>query len=142
MSSPACARGPADSGHHRRQAAPRHDRKDFPEPALPFAGPPSPPISCAALFTSAGTVQKGGGTSGKKEKKSREFLNGQRLKWIVAQGHKSKSWFRKNPGSSVQTGFPENLFNISHLNTNKACKIHNFSFIQPKWVKPTLLGFE
>jgi hypothetical protein len=80
MSSPACARGPADSGHHRRQAAPRHDRKDFPEPALPFAGPPSPPISCAALFTSAGTVQKGGGTSGKKEKKSREFLNGQRLK--------------------------------------------------------------
>jgi hypothetical protein len=69
MSSPACARGPADSGHHRRRAVPRRDRKDFPKPIPPFAGPPSPPISRAALFTSAGTVQKGG-TSGKKEKKS------------------------------------------------------------------------
>jgi hypothetical protein len=61
MSSPACARGPVDSGHHRRRAVPRRDRKDFPEPTLPFDGPPSPPISRAALFTSVGTVQKGEG---------------------------------------------------------------------------------
>jgi hypothetical protein len=68
-SSPACARGLVDSGHHRRRAVPRRDRKDFTGPTPPFAGPPLPPVSHATLFTSAGTVQKGGGTSGKKEKK-------------------------------------------------------------------------
>jgi hypothetical protein len=66
-SSPAYARGSNDSSHHQRQAVPRRDRKDFPEPTPPFAGPPSPPVSRAALFTSAGTIQKGGRTSGKKE---------------------------------------------------------------------------
>jgi hypothetical protein len=65
--SPACARGPADSGHHRRRAVPRRDRKDFPKPTPSFAGPPLPLVSRAALFPFAGTVQKGGGTSGKKE---------------------------------------------------------------------------
>jgi hypothetical protein len=69
-SSPACARGPTDYGHHRRQAVPRRDRKDFPKTTPPFAGPPSPSVSRTPLFTSAGTVQKGGGTSGKMEKKS------------------------------------------------------------------------
>jgi hypothetical protein len=66
-SSLAYAHGLTDSGHHRRQAAPRHDRKNFLEPTPPFAGPPSPPVSRAALFPFAGTIQKGGGTSGKKE---------------------------------------------------------------------------
>jgi hypothetical protein len=66
-SSPAYARGPADSGHHRHRAVPRHDRKDLPKPTPPFAGPPSPPVRRAALFPFAGTIQKGGGTSGKKE---------------------------------------------------------------------------
>jgi hypothetical protein len=66
-SSPACTRGPADSGHHCRRAVPRRDRKDLPKPTPPFTGPPSPPVSRAALFPSAGTVQKGRGTSGKKE---------------------------------------------------------------------------
>jgi hypothetical protein len=37
----ACARGPTDSGHHRRRAVPRRDRKDFPELTPPFVGPPS-----------------------------------------------------------------------------------------------------
>jgi hypothetical protein len=100
-SSPACARGPVDSGHHRRRVVPCRDCKDFPEPTLPFAGPPSPPVSRAALFASTGTVQKGGGTSGKKEKKSGGFLNCQRLRWIVAQGYMLKDCFRKSPGSSV-----------------------------------------
>jgi hypothetical protein len=100
-SSPACARGPADSGHHRRRAIPRCDRKDFPKPTPSFTGPPSPPVSRAALFTPADTVPKGGGTSGKKEKKSGGFLNCQRLRWIVVQGYKLKNWFRKSPGSSV-----------------------------------------
>jgi hypothetical protein len=76
-SSPACAGGPADSGHHRRRAVPHRDSKDFPEPTPSFAGPPSLPVSRATLFTSAGTVQKGGGTSGKKERKSTGFF------WIV-----------------------------------------------------------
>jgi hypothetical protein len=66
-SSLAYARGPADSGHHRRRAVPRRDCKDLPKPTPPFVGPPSPPVSHAALFPFAGTVQKGGGTSGKKE---------------------------------------------------------------------------
>jgi hypothetical protein len=66
-SSPAYARGPADSGHHRRRVVPHRDRKDLPKPTPPFVGPPSPPVSRAALFPFAGTVQKGGGTSGKKE---------------------------------------------------------------------------
>jgi hypothetical protein len=66
-SSPACARGPADSGHHRRRVVPHRDRKDLPKPTPPIAGPPSPSVSRAALFPFAGTVQKGGGTSGKKE---------------------------------------------------------------------------
>jgi hypothetical protein len=67
MSSPACVRGPADSGHHHRRVVPCCDRKDLPKPTPPFAWPPSPPISRATLITFAGTVQKGGGTSGKKE---------------------------------------------------------------------------
>jgi hypothetical protein len=66
-SSPACARGPADSGHHHHRAVPRRDRKDLPKPTPPFAEPPLPPVSRVTLFPSAGTVQKGGGTSGKKE---------------------------------------------------------------------------
>jgi hypothetical protein len=56
MSSLACARGLADSGHHRRRAVPRRDRKDFPEPTPSFVRPPSLPVSRAALFSSAGTV--------------------------------------------------------------------------------------
>jgi hypothetical protein len=31
----------------------------------------------------------------------------------------------------MQTGFPENLFNISDLNTNRTWKIHNLSFVHP-----------
>jgi hypothetical protein len=54
-SSPAFARGPADFGHHRRRAVPRYDRKNLPERTPPFVGPPSPPVSRAALFTPAGT---------------------------------------------------------------------------------------
>jgi hypothetical protein len=52
----ACARGPTDSGHHRRRAVPRRDHKDFLELTPSFAGPPSPPVSRVALFTSTGTV--------------------------------------------------------------------------------------
>jgi hypothetical protein len=72
-SPPAYARGPTESGHHRRRVVPRRDRKDFPELTPPFAGPLSPPVSRAALFTSAVTVSKGGGISGRKEKKSGGF---------------------------------------------------------------------
>jgi hypothetical protein len=72
-SSPACARGPADFGHHRRRAIPRRDRQDFPEPTPPFAGPPSPPVSRAALFTSAGTVQRGEGPRGRRKRSQGGF---------------------------------------------------------------------
>jgi hypothetical protein len=53
---PACTRGPSDSGHPRRRAVHRCDRQSLPEPTLPLAGPPSPPVSRATLFFLAGTV--------------------------------------------------------------------------------------
>jgi hypothetical protein len=53
---PACARGPGDSGHPRRQAVHRCDRQSLPEPTPPLAGPLSLPVSCATLFFRAGTV--------------------------------------------------------------------------------------
>jgi hypothetical protein len=71
--SPACARGPVNSGHHRRRAVPRCDRQDLPKPTPPLAGPLSPPVSRAALFLSAGTVYIRGGTSGGEEEKARGF---------------------------------------------------------------------
>jgi hypothetical protein len=74
MSSPACAHGPADSGHHHRRAVPRCDRKDLSEPTLPFAGPPSLPVSRAAIFPFAGTIQKGGRDLGEEEIKARGFF--------------------------------------------------------------------
>jgi hypothetical protein len=74
MSSPAYARGPADSGHHRRRAAPRCDRKDLPKPTPPFAGPPLPPVSRATLFPFAGTVQKGGRDLGEEGIEVRGFF--------------------------------------------------------------------
>jgi hypothetical protein len=53
---PAYARGPSDSGHPRRRAVHRCDRQSLPEPTLPLAGPPSPPVSRTTLFFLAGTV--------------------------------------------------------------------------------------
>jgi hypothetical protein len=67
-SSPACARGLVDSGHHHRRAVPRCDRQDLPKPTPPLAGPLSPPVSCNALFLSAVTVYIRGGTSGEKKR--------------------------------------------------------------------------
>jgi hypothetical protein len=75
----ACARGPTDSGHHRRRAVPQLDHQDFLELTPPFAGPPSLPVSRAALFTSAVTVSMRGGISGRKKKKP-GGLNSQRLR--------------------------------------------------------------
>jgi hypothetical protein len=53
---PACARGPSDSGHPRRRAVHRCDRQSLPEPTLSLAGPPSSLVSRATLFFLAGTV--------------------------------------------------------------------------------------
>jgi hypothetical protein len=84
-SSPACARGQADSGHPRHRAIPRCDRQDLPEPTPPLVGPLSPPVSRAALFPSTVTVFIRGGTSGEKKKRPGGFVRCQRLKGIVAQ---------------------------------------------------------
>jgi hypothetical protein len=83
---PACARGPSDSGHPRCRAAPRCDRQSLPELTLPFAGPISPPVSRATLFFPAGTVYIGGRTAGERKRRSGGFLNYQRPRGIVAQG--------------------------------------------------------
>jgi hypothetical protein len=80
---PACARGPGDSGHPRRQAAPRRDRQSLPEQTPPFAGPPSPPISRATLFFSAVIVCIRGRTAGERERRSGGFVKCQRHRGIV-----------------------------------------------------------
>jgi hypothetical protein len=46
---PACARGPSDSGRPRRRAVHRCDRQSLPEPTPPLAGPISPPVSRTTL---------------------------------------------------------------------------------------------
>jgi hypothetical protein len=73
-SSPACARGPIDSGHHRRRAVPRCDRQDLLKPTPPLTGPLLPPVSRAALSLSAVTVYIRGGTSGKKKERPGGFV--------------------------------------------------------------------
>jgi hypothetical protein len=85
-STPACARGPGDSGHPRRQAVPRRDRQSLPELTPPFAGPPSPPVSRATLFFPAVTVSVRGRTAGEREKRSGGFVKCQRHRGIVAWG--------------------------------------------------------
>jgi hypothetical protein len=83
---PACTRGPGDSGHLRRQAVPRRDRLSLPEPTPPFAGPLSPPVSRATLFFPAVTVSVGGRTAGERERRSGGFVKCQRHRGIVAWG--------------------------------------------------------
>jgi hypothetical protein len=83
---PACARGPGDSGHPRRQAVPRRDRQSLPEPTPPFAGPPSPPVSRATLFFPAVTVCIRERTAGERERRSGGFVECQRHRGIVARG--------------------------------------------------------
>jgi hypothetical protein len=81
---PACTRGPGDSGYLRRQAVPRRDRQSLPEPTPPFAGPPSPPVSRATLFFPAVTVCIRGRTAGERERRSGGFVKCQRHRGIVA----------------------------------------------------------
>jgi hypothetical protein len=50
MSSPACARGPTYSGHHRWRSVPRRDRQRPPDLARPLTGATSSPVSPSALF--------------------------------------------------------------------------------------------
>jgi hypothetical protein len=135
--SPACTRGLADSGHHRRRAVHRCDRQDLQKPTPPLASPLSPPVSRAALFFPAGTVCIRGRTSGKKKERSGGF------ELSVTQG---------NSGAGVEVSgliwneprvlgvnwFSRKPFNISNLNANRAFKIHNFSFIQLNLVNKIL----
>jgi hypothetical protein len=83
---PACARGPGDSGHPRHQVVPRRDRQSLPEPTPPFAGPPSPPVSRTTFFFPVVTVYIGGRTAGERERRSGGFVKCQRHRGIVAQG--------------------------------------------------------
>jgi hypothetical protein len=85
-STTACARGPGDFGHPRRQAVPRRDRQSLPEPTPPFTGPPSPPVSRATLFFPAVTVSVGGRTAGERERRSGGFVKCQRPRGTVARG--------------------------------------------------------
>jgi hypothetical protein len=72
-SSPACARGPADSGHHRRRAAPRCDCKDLPKPTPPFAGPSSPPVSPPPFFLSRVLFKREEGPRGRRNRSQGVF---------------------------------------------------------------------
>jgi hypothetical protein len=72
-SSPACARGPADFGRHRRRAVPRCDRQDLPKPTPPLAGPLSPLVSRTALSPFRGYCLHTGRDLGEEEGKARGF---------------------------------------------------------------------
>jgi hypothetical protein len=72
-SSPACARGPADSDHHCRRAAPRCDRGDLPKLTPPFAGPSSPPVSRTAFFLSRVLFKRGEGPRGRRNRSQGVF---------------------------------------------------------------------
>jgi hypothetical protein len=76
--------------------------------------PPGPPGANPALRRTSlaagkprrpvyfrGYCFKEGRDLGEKEEEVGGFLNSQRLRWIVPQGHKLKTWFRKSPGVSV-----------------------------------------
>ena len=65
MKTPACARGPSDSGHPRRRAVRRCDRQNLPELTLPLAGLLSSPVSRAAPFFYADTVYTWEGPRGR-----------------------------------------------------------------------------
>jgi hypothetical protein len=54
--SPACARGPADSGHLWRWPAPWRDHGHLPDLPRHLTGAISPPVSPSALSSAAGTV--------------------------------------------------------------------------------------
>jgi hypothetical protein len=55
-SSPACARGPADSDHPRRWPAHRRDPQDLPYTLGHLTGAVSPSVSPSAISSAAGTV--------------------------------------------------------------------------------------
>jgi hypothetical protein len=61
MSSPACARGPADSDHPRQRPTHRRDPQDLPYTLDHLTGAVSPPVSPSALSSAAGTVKLGEG---------------------------------------------------------------------------------
>jgi hypothetical protein len=85
-STPACARGPGDSGHPQRQAVPGRDRQSLPEPTPPFTGLPSPPVSHATLFFLAVTVQLGNGLRVRGREGRGGFVKCQRHRGTVARG--------------------------------------------------------
>jgi hypothetical protein len=60
-SSPAYARGPTYSDHHRRRSTHRHDRQDLPYTFDHFTGAISSPISPSALSSAAVTISLGEG---------------------------------------------------------------------------------
>jgi hypothetical protein len=111
-SSPACARGPVDSGHPRRRAVPRCDRQDLPKPTPPLVGPLSPQVSRAALFLSAVTVYIRGETSGEKKKKPGGFVCCQRLREIVPQGINEGIELERTQGLRCKVDFQETFLNI------------------------------
>jgi hypothetical protein len=116
---PACARGPSDSGHPRRRAVHRCDRQNLREPTPPLAGPLTPPVSRAALFFPAGTVYIGGRTAGERKRKSGGFLNCQRLRGIVARGRFEWVDLVLTQGPRYKLHFQKTLLNlILNLNRN------------------------
>jgi hypothetical protein len=58
MCSPACARGPTNSGHPRRRPTHRRDRRDLPNVVDHFTGATSPPVSLAAVISAPVTVPR------------------------------------------------------------------------------------
>jgi hypothetical protein len=102
---PACARGPANSGHLRRRSAHRRDRRDLPYAIDHLVGAISPLVSPAALFSAAGTVPIGEGPLVRFRVPPGGFLRCQRLSAIGDRGPICKEPRKKIPGTPEQSKF-------------------------------------
>jgi hypothetical protein len=109
-SSPACARGPADSDHPRRRPAHRRDPQDLPYTLGHLTGAVSPPVSPSSLSSAAGLFNLGEGPRVRFRGTPGGFLNCQWLIWIVIQGLVCKEIWKHPPGTPMQSRFPFNHF--------------------------------
>jgi hypothetical protein len=94
----------------RFRPSPSTSRTSTWPPRLPGANPTLRRTSLAAGKPRRpvyfhGYCFKGGRDLGEKEEEVGGFLNSQRLIWIVPQGHKLKTWFRKSTGSRCKLVF-------------------------------------
>jgi hypothetical protein len=131
-SSPACARGPADSDHPWRRPAHRRDPQDLPYTLDHLTGAVSPPVSPSALSSAAGTVQLGEGPRVRFSGTPGGFLNRQWHIWIITQGLVCKGNWKHPPGTPMQSCFPFNHFCLIFLMNRELRKFITWEIFNQK----------